>query len=72
LLLSKRFQIDYNGKQPGDPAKAAKVVVNVVEMEEPPLRLLLGSDAVGIVEKAELKKSEADKKWRHLSTSTDL
>jgi NAD(P)-dependent dehydrogenase (short-subunit alcohol dehydrogenase family) len=67
-----RFQVEYNGKQPGDPAKAAQVILKVAQMDEPPLRLLLGSDAAGIVEKADLKKAESDKKWRHLSTSTDF
>ena len=67
-----RFQVEYNGKQPGDPAKAAQVVLNVANMDEPPLRLLLGSDAVGIVGKADLRKAESDKKWLHLSTSTDF
>src|SRR5271154_7224483 len=67
-----RFQVEYNGKQPGDPARAAQVVLKVVNMDEPPLRLLLGSDAVGIVGKADLRKAESDKKWLHLSTSTDF
>jgi len=67
-----RFQAEYNGNQPGDPAKAAEVILKVANMPEPPLRLLLGSDAVGIVEKADLRKAESDKKWRHLSTSTDF
>jgi len=59
-----RFQIEYNGKQPGDPAKAAQVIRQVAEMDDPPVRLLLGSDVVGFVEKADLKKSDSDKKWR--------
>jgi NAD(P)-dependent dehydrogenase (short-subunit alcohol dehydrogenase family) len=67
-----RFQFDYNGKQPGDPAKAAQVVLKVAAMDEPPLRLLLGSDAVAIVGKADLRKAESDEKWRYLSTSTDF
>src|SRR5882672_616459 len=40
-----RFQRDYNGKQPGDPNKAAEAVLKIAEMSSPPLRLLLGSDA---------------------------
>src|ERR1700742_1854288 len=40
-----RFQRDYNGKQPGDPKKAAQVVVQLTKEDKPPLRLLLGSDA---------------------------
>ena len=67
-----RFQRDYNGAQPGDPAKAAAVIVQVASLDEPPFRLLLGSDAVRVVEQADLAKLEADTKWRHLSVSTDF
>jgi len=67
-----RFQRDFNGKQPGDPAKAAAVIMQVANMENPPLRLLLGSDAVQRVEPNDVPKLEADRKWRHLSVSTDF
>ena len=67
-----RFQRDYDGKQPGDPAKAAAVIIQIATMDQPPLRLLLGSDAVRVVEQADLARFEADKKWRELSVSTDL
>ncbi len=67
-----RFQRDYDGAQPGDPAKAATVILQVAAMAEPPLRLLLGSDAVHFVEQADLARIEADRKWRHLSISTDF
>ena len=67
-----RFQRDFNGRQPGDPAKAAAVIMQVANMENPPLRLLLGSDAVQRVEPNDVAKLEADRKWRHLSVSTDF
>ena len=34
----------YSGAQPGDPGKAAAVILQVAFLDEPPLRLLLGSD----------------------------
>ncbi|WP_158799849.1 oxidoreductase [Pedobacter sp. L105] len=67
-----RFQQEYDGKQPGDPAKGAAVVIQIADMEEPPLRLLLGIDAANAIEKNDLMKIEADRKWRHLSVSTDF
>jgi hypothetical protein len=67
-----RYQRDYNGRQPGDPARAAAVVLHVAGLEEPPLRLLLGSDAFTHVEKADAARREADAKWRDLSMSTDF
>jgi NAD(P)-dependent dehydrogenase (short-subunit alcohol dehydrogenase family) len=67
-----RFQRDYNGSQPGDPVKAADVILQVAGMEKPPLRLLLGRDAVRAVEQDDLARMEADRKWRYLSLSTDF
>jgi NAD(P)-dependent dehydrogenase (short-subunit alcohol dehydrogenase family) len=67
-----RFQRDYNGKQPGDPAKAAAAVLHIASLNDPPLRLLLGSDAVRFVEQNDLAKMESDRKWKDLSISTDI
>jgi NAD(P)-dependent dehydrogenase (short-subunit alcohol dehydrogenase family) len=67
-----RFQRDYNGKQPGDPARAAQVILKVVRMDNPPIRLLLGSDALKIVQTADARKAAADRKWSALSASTDF
>ena len=68
---SVRFQRSYNGKQPGDPAKAAAVLLHVVSLSEPPLRLLLGSDSYAAAEKSALEKLESDRRWKVLSLSTD-
>ncbi|EHR49878.1 short-chain alcohol dehydrogenase [Saccharomonospora marina XMU15] len=35
-----------SGRQPGDPARAAAAIATVVDRARPPLRLLLGSDAL--------------------------
>jgi NAD(P)-dependent dehydrogenase (short-subunit alcohol dehydrogenase family) len=67
-----RFQRSYDGRQPGDPARAAEVILQVAAMDNPPLRLLLGSDAVRLVEAAEQAKFAADLLWRPLSVSTDF
>jgi NAD(P)-dependent dehydrogenase (short-subunit alcohol dehydrogenase family) len=67
-----RYQRDYNGVQPGDPAKAAAVVIHVASLDEPPLRLLLGSDAVRGAEQNDVARIEADRKWRDVSVSTDF
>lgn len=66
------YQRDYDGKQPGDPQKAAAVILRVAGLDQPPLRLLLGSDAFRAVEQADRAKAEADQKWRDLSLSTDF
>ncbi|MEU1672321.1 oxidoreductase [Streptomyces roseifaciens] len=61
-----------DGRQPGDPVKAAKAVVDVTETAEPPLRLQLGEDAVERVEaKLEVVRRELDA-WRHVALSTAI
>lgn len=67
-----RFQRDYNGKQPGDPAKAAAALLSIASMEEPPLRIALGSDAFNAAENNDLAKIELGRKWKDLSFSTDF
>ena len=68
---SARFQRNYNGKQPGDPAKAAAVLLHLASLSEPPLRLLLGSDSYAAAENSALGKMESDRRWKDLSLSTD-
>jgi NAD(P)-dependent dehydrogenase (short-subunit alcohol dehydrogenase family) len=67
-----QFQREHNGKQGGDPVKAAAVVIYIATLHDPPFRLLLGSDAVRGAEQADFMRIEEDTKWRDLSMSTDL
>jgi NAD(P)-dependent dehydrogenase (short-subunit alcohol dehydrogenase family) len=55
----------------GDPAKVARVVLEVAAMDEPPLRLLLGSDAYAYATAAARAQLESDERWRELTVSTD-
>ena len=66
-----RFQRNYDGRQPGDPVKAAAVLLHIASLSEPPLRLLLGSDAYNAAEKHALQILASDRKWKDLSISTD-
>jgi NAD(P)-dependent dehydrogenase (short-subunit alcohol dehydrogenase family) len=38
---------DGHGQQPGDPDKAARAILTALDSDEPPLRLVLGADAIG-------------------------
>ncbi len=67
-----QYQRTHNGAQAGDPNKAASVSLYIASLIEPPLRLLLGSDAVHAAEQSDLARLEADKRWRDLSVSTDF
>jgi NADP-dependent 3-hydroxy acid dehydrogenase YdfG len=59
-----------DGKQPGDPRKAAEAMIEAVESDNPPLRLMLGADAYGLWEKklSEMQAEFAD--WRKIGEST--
>jgi NAD(P)-dependent dehydrogenase (short-subunit alcohol dehydrogenase family) len=59
-----------DGKQPGDPAKAAQAIIAAVDSTDPPLRLLLGSDAIGLWEKKRDVLDEELRTWRHLAEAT--
>src|ERR1700719_175153 len=55
-----RFQRNYDGKQPGDPVKAAAALLRIASLSDPPLRLLLGSDAYNAAEKHTMQILAAD------------
>ena len=70
--VAARFQAEYDGKQPGDPAKAAQVLLQIVSAQHPPLRLLLGSDALNAAGQANEARWASDLEWAELSRSTDF
>jgi NAD(P)-dependent dehydrogenase (short-subunit alcohol dehydrogenase family) len=55
----------------GDPVKVAQVVLAVAAMPEPPLRLILGSEAYAYAAQAARARAESDAAWRDLTVSTD-
>jgi len=60
-----------SGRQLGDPALAAQALLSLIEMEHPPVHLLLGSDAVGLVkQKLDDMRIDIDR-FEALSQSTD-
>jgi short-subunit dehydrogenase len=62
----------YSGNQPGDPVRAAKAMIQVVEAENPPLRLLLGAAALkGARIKLEELKHDFDT-WAEVSEGADF
>ncbi|UJR82870.1 oxidoreductase [Sandaracinus amylolyticus] len=56
----------------GDPAKAAQAILRIASVAEPPLRLLLGTDAVYLAEWVAEKRAAEDARWRELASSTDF
>jgi NAD(P)-dependent dehydrogenase (short-subunit alcohol dehydrogenase family) len=66
------FRRSTNGTQPGDPARAADVIIDVVDDPEPPRRLLLGGDAVEQALAAGTERNEEAGRWAAVSRSADF
>ena len=70
-----QFALDYHhqaGNEPGDPAKAAQAIITIVNEANPPLRLLLGKDAVQLARQIDQAKLAETDRWAKLSSSTDF
>jgi NAD(P)-dependent dehydrogenase (short-subunit alcohol dehydrogenase family) len=65
----RRVFAEHAGHEPGDPAKAAQAVLAVVDAPDPPLRLILGEDALRYT-KEKLGRLQAEmERWKALSLS---
>lgn len=63
-------QTEINGNQPGNPEKAAEVMIAVSKMEQPPLHLFLGQDAYQFAaDKIQFVEQQLDS-LKPLATST--
>ncbi len=61
-----------NGTQAGDPAKGARAMWELAKMEDPPLRMVIGSDAYTRVNNKIKEYSELYPKYEKLANSTDV
>jgi NAD(P)-dependent dehydrogenase (short-subunit alcohol dehydrogenase family) len=55
----------------GDPEKAADVMVALAAHPAPPVHLVLGSEAIGILRSADEARRAEMEEWEHVSLSTD-
>lgn len=61
-----------SGNQPGDPARAAAALLELVASDNPPARLYLGADALSLVEAKLTAMRDEIKAWDAVSRSTDF
>jgi NAD(P)-dependent dehydrogenase (short-subunit alcohol dehydrogenase family) len=61
-----------DGQQPGDPARAARAIVDAVEADAPPRRLPLGTMALDHIRAKLTSQLEELEAWAELSASTDF
>jgi NAD(P)-dependent dehydrogenase (short-subunit alcohol dehydrogenase family) len=66
------MQRSYDGRQPGDPAKAAAAIIAVSRMDSPPLRLVLGRQAFARAEHSDERRLAELRAWRATSEGTDF
>src|SRR5690625_2971669 len=57
--------------QPGDPDRAAKAVIQLAELDEPPMRLVLGKAANEMAEIDLNKQLDDLMDWEHIGLATD-
>lgn len=55
----------------GNPDKAAQVLLDLVDHPEPPVHLILGSDAASIMKQADITRQAEFEKWLPVTVSTD-
>jgi NAD(P)-dependent dehydrogenase (short-subunit alcohol dehydrogenase family) len=67
-----RWREQTSGTQPGDPARAARIIVEAVRLEDPPRRLLLGAGAVAQARDAGAARAAELERWAELSASADF
>ncbi|RFA13122.1 short-chain dehydrogenase/reductase [Subtercola boreus] len=58
--------------QPGDPARAADVIVETVTAGDLPMRLVLGAGAVAMIRTAAEQRAAETEKWADVSASADF
>jgi NAD(P)-dependent dehydrogenase (short-subunit alcohol dehydrogenase family) len=63
---------EYSQNQPGDPAKLAQAVLQIAQMQEPPLYFAAGSDALETIGAVLNERKTELQKWETLSSSTDF
>jgi NAD(P)-dependent dehydrogenase (short-subunit alcohol dehydrogenase family) len=64
------FLYGQDGRQPGDPAKAAAAMIAVVEDQTPPRRLVLGADAYDVLDRTLAARAADIARYRDLGEAT--
>jgi short-subunit dehydrogenase len=66
----EQFLYGQAGRQPGDPVKAAKLMIAAVDAAEPPLRLMLGADAYDLWDRTVAARNADLGAWRTRGEAT--
>ena len=66
-----RFRASTVSTWRGDPRRAANILPDIVDLDEPPLRLLLGEGAVASADKSSRERAAEAERWAEVSRSAD-
>jgi NAD(P)-dependent dehydrogenase (short-subunit alcohol dehydrogenase family) len=69
---NRRILEQHAGHERGDPARAAQAILAIADHAAPPLRLMLGEDALGYFERKLQQQTAEIEAWKSLSLSTDF
>jgi NAD(P)-dependent dehydrogenase (short-subunit alcohol dehydrogenase family) len=67
----RKSREEKSGKQLGDPRKAARAMLTAIAADRPPVHLLLGSDALGLVRGKLSALDDEIRAWEAVTVSTD-
>lgn len=68
----RKARKEKSGKQAGDPSKAAQVLLKIIAIENPPVHLLLGRDALILARSKLNDLAHEITEWEELTRSTDF
>jgi NAD(P)-dependent dehydrogenase (short-subunit alcohol dehydrogenase family) len=69
---TRAYVRDGHGEQPGDPVKAAEAIMTALDADEPPLRLVLGEDAIGNIRRRLESLTTELARWEDVGAATAL
>jgi len=69
---TRAYVRDNHLAQAGDPAKAVRAIIDALDADEPPLRLVLGADAIGNIEQRWRSLAEELDAWRAVGEATAI
>lgn len=61
-----------SGNQAGDPVRAARALLRILDVDDPPVHLVLGGDALRLVQEGQRRLADDLAAWAELTASTDF
>jgi hypothetical protein len=69
---TRAYVRENDGEQPGDPARAAAAILEALDAPRPPLRLVLGADAIANIRRRLDGLVDELSVWEHVGAATSF